>query len=363
MPHGKALLTRTLLYVGCYTHHSSVGIHVYDASDPDGVLVETSEVERVEHPSFLAVHPNGKVLYAVSETASIDGGGLVAFRIDPIDGSLSVIDRTTSQGAAPCYVSLDAHGRYVYVANYLSGSVAVYSLESDGRFRDLVAIHQHDGSGPSPRQDGPHAHCIVADPHGVAVYAVDLGADRIFRYGHDHNCAKQSFGLRDSLVLDPGSGPRHLAFHPKQPVAFLVCELDSTLITLGVDSATGELCRLHTRSTLPHGFAGESIGAEVRIHPDGQHVYVSNRGNDSIAVFRFAGLDEPLESLGHVASGGQTPRSFAVHPSGRSLIVANQDSNNIVSFRIEGETGIPQLRGGSHHASQPVSLTFVEMGL
>ncbi len=361
MARGDSRASRAVLYVGCYTHESSVGIRVYDASDPEGLLIETSEVMDVEHPSFLAAHPNRQVLYAVSETASDDGGGLVAFGIDPLDGSLSVIDRTTSQGAAPCYVSLDALGRFLYVANYLSGSIAVYALASDGRFGEVIAIHQHTGSGPSARQGGPHAHCILADPSGDSVYAVDLGADRIFRYGHDHHCAKQGFGLRDSLALDPGSGPRHLAFHPEQPVAFLVCELDSTLITLGVDSATGALSRLHTHSTLPHDFAGESIGAEVRIHPDGHHVYASNRGNDSIAVFRFTGLDQALESLGHVPSAGQTPRGFAVHPSGRSMMVANQDSNTIVPFRIDSETGIPQQRGGSCVASQPVFLTFLEL--
>lgn len=359
MTPGNSQPSRTYLYAGCYTNQSSVGIHVYNAANPEGPLVKTSEFSGVDHPSFLAAHPNGRVLYAVSETASDDGGGLVAFRIDPLDGSLSVIDHTTSHGAAPCYVSLDALGHFLYVANYLSGSIAVYALESDGRFGEVVAVRQHTGSGPSARQDGPHAHCIVADPSGEAVYAVDLGADHIFRYGHDHHLAKQRFGLRDSLALEPGSGPRHLAFHPEQPVAFLVCELDSTIITLGVDSATGALSRMQTHSTLPHNFAGESIGAEVRIHPNGHHVYVSNRGHDSLAVFRFTGLGEPLKSLGHVASAGQTPRSFAVHPSGRSLIVANQDSNTIVPFKIDSETGMPKSRGGSSVASEPVFLTFV----
>ncbi|NNF53960.1 MAG: lactonase family protein [Acidimicrobiales bacterium] len=361
MAHGEAVSRRIFLYAGSYTHQSSVGIRIYDATDPEGFLIETGQVTDIEHPSFLAVHPNGQVLYAVSETASEGGGGLVAFRIDPLDGSLSVIDRTTSQGAAPCYVSLDAHGRYVYIANYVSGSIAVYSLESDGRFGELVAVHKHVGTGPSQRQDRPHAHCVIADPGGDTVYAVDLGADRIFRYGHIQSGTEKGLVLRDSLSLDPGSGPRHLVFHPDQPVAFLVCELESTVSTFGVDSATGELNRLQTLSTLPPDFAGESIGAEVRVHPDGRHVYVSNRGHDSIAVFRFHGFGEPLESLGHVPSAGHTPRSFAVHPFGRSLIVANQDSDTIVPFTIEAHSGIPQQHGVSSAASQPVFLTFVEM--
>ena len=178
---------RTYLYIGCYTHESSIGIHVYDSSDAAGSLAKLGEVDGVEHPSFLATHPSGNVLYAVSETASPDGGGIVAFRVDQIDGSLTVIDRVSSHGDAPCYVSVDGDGRYLYVANYLSGTIAVYALAPDGRFGELVASHQHTGSGPSARQHGPHAHCIVPGPVVDSVYAVDLGTDRVSRYMHDRH--------------------------------------------------------------------------------------------------------------------------------------------------------------------------------
>ncbi len=358
---------RTFLFAGCYTHDSSVGICVFDASDPHGGLAELSQVEGIEHPSFLAAHPNGQVLYAVSETSSTEGGGVVALSIDSADGSLTMIDRVSSQGSAPCYVSVAGDGRYLYVANYVGGSIAVYSLAPDGRFGDLVAVHQHHGSGPTARQEGPHPHCIMPGTNapansGHSVYAADLGTDRVIRYAHDGRQHGDQFGPADELVFDPGCGPRHLAFHPEQPVAFVVCELASTIEVLGVEEETGRLTRHGSWSTLPDGFVGSSIGAEVRVHPNGRQVYVSNRGHDSIAVFAFGGPLEPLVPLGHVPSGGVTPRSFAVHPSGRALLVANQDSNSIVRFTIDPATGIPEQCADAYRVSQPVCLTFLEAG-
>lgn len=349
---------RTLLYVGSYTHESADGIHVYDASDPGGHLVELSRHDGIAHPSFLAVHPSAEVVYAVSETAGPDGGEVVALGVDPVDGTLRELDRVPSRGTAPCYVSVDRAGRSVYVANYLSGTVAAYALQHDGRFGELIATHEHRGSGPSARQDGPHAHCIVPGPAGDWVYTADLGTDRVGRYVHDRRPDGEDFRHEDELVLEAGCGPRHLAFHPDRPVGFLVCELDSTIVMLGLDSTNGRLTRLASHSTLPDDFDGESTAAEVRVHPDGRHVYVSNRGHDSIAVFGFAGEDVPLEPLGHVPSGGRTPRNFAVHPSGSSLLVANQDSDTIIAF--DARNGVPRQLDVAWTVSDPVCLTFSE---
>lgn len=349
------------LYVGCYTHESPVGIRVYDSSDPTGLLVERGGLEGIEHPSFLAVHPGGSTLYAVSETTSLGSGGLVACGIDPDDGSLTIIDRAASHGTAPCYASVDAVGRYIYVANYLSGTIAVHGLEPDGRFGELLAVHQHVGSGPSPRQEGPHAHCIRPGPTGDAVYTADLGNDRVGRYVHRRQGDVRGLELVDELALEPGSGPRHIVFHPHEPVAFVVCELDSTIVIVAVDPVDGRLTRRHSASTLPVDVVGDSIAAEVRVHANGRHVYVSNRGHDSIAVFGFAGPDRPLEPLGHVPSGGAAPRNFAVHPSGRSMLVANQNSDTLVPFGIDASTGVPRQLDATYDASQPVCVTFLEV--
>jgi 6-phosphogluconolactonase len=352
---------QTYLYVGCYTNEQPIGIHVYDWSDPAGRLIQRGEFEGVEQPSFLATHPSGHVLYAVSETAPPEGGSLVALRIDPVDGSLDIIDSAPSHGGAPCHVSVDAGGRYVYVANYVSGSVAVYALDHDGRFGELIATRQHCGSGPSARQHGPHAHCIVPGPVGDCAYAVDLGTDRVMHYVHETQHGDDAFVLHDELVLDAGAGPRQLAFHPELPVGFLVCELDSTIVTLDIDPTDGRVTRRRSCSTLPDHFEGESIAAEVRVHPNGRYVYASNRGHDSIAVFGFIESAERLEPLGHVSSGGRTPRSFTVHPSGRALLVANQDSDAVEAFDIDAATGMPRRVDVTYNMSQPVCLTVLEV--
>lgn len=349
-------MNTTHLFVGCYTHRSPAGIHTYAVSDADGQLTTRSSTRGPEHASFLAAHPHGRIIYAVSELD--DHGEVVALRIDPDDVSMTEIDRVPSHGSAPCHVSVDTTGRHAYVANYGSGSIAAYALEPDGRFGELMASVQHEGSGPHPRQAGPHAHSVVPDPRGSGFYAVDLGIDAIHHY--EHRLDGTGLRLAGTTTLAPGSGPRHMAFHPRHPLTFVVGELDSTLICLDVDQTTGVLHPSDTRSTLPDAFAGESIAADVHVHPNGRFVYVSNRGHDSIATFALSEDGAEVTMLGHHPTGGQTPRNFAIHPDGKSLFVANQDTNTIVSMAIEPTTG--RLSGGTVVAdvNEPVCLVFVE---
>lgn len=348
---------RTRMYVGCYTNVIPVGLHTLERSGPADRFSERSPVVGIEHLSHLALHPEGRVLYAASEAEPPRGGEVVAFGIDAGDDSLTLIDRVSSHGDAPCYVSTDADGRHLYVANYRSGTVAVHALSADGRFGDAVAVAQLDGAGPHPRQDGPHAHCIVVDPSGRSVHVADLGSDRIVRYVHT-----AAGGLRRAgeVVLAPGSGPRLIAFHPRDPVAFVVCELDSTIVVLDRDPTTGELTPRSVVSTLPSGFAGDSIAAHVEVHPAGHRVYVSNRGHDSLAVFAFDASDRTLVALGHVWCGGRTPRSFTLDPSGQTLLVANQDSGTIVEFALDPITGLPGEMATVAAVSEPVCLLALE---
>jgi 6-phosphogluconolactonase len=349
--------TGPLLVVGSYTNSSSVGIHTFCASETDGTLTPRSQTDAVEHASFLTPHPDGRTVYAVSE--SVDDGSIVALRLDPVDGSLTEIDRAPSHGAAPCHVSVDHGGRHVHVANYVSGTVAAYSLTTDGRFDRLAARVQHEGSGPHPRQQGPHTHSVVPDPHGHTLYVVDLGTDEIRHYASRPD---PSAGLRPTGVttLSPGSGPRHLSFHPRHAIAFVVGELDSTLTSFDVDRTTGELHFRQRRSTLPHGYRGESTAADVHVHPNGRTVYVSNRGHDSIAAFAFDEHDHDLTFIGHAPSGGRTPRNFTIHPEGDSMLVANQDSGTIVSVDIDPSSG--NLSGSTVVAQvdEPVCVVFIE---
>ena len=343
------------LFAGCYTHRSTVGVHTYLAGAGDGKLVEVNRFEGIEHPSFLAAHPGGRMLYAVSETSRFDGapgGGLVALAIDPADGSLHEIDRATSHGDGPCHVSVEPDGRRLHVANYGSGTVATYTLDEHGRFGAAASVRQHTGTGPTGRQVGPHAHCVVPGPDRRSVYAVDLGADRVVQTIDGE--------VVDEFVLPAGSGPRHLAFHPTESVAYIVGELDSTVIAARVDVATGRLSDPVACSSLPAGFDGSSAGAEVGVHPNGRFLYVSNRGHDSIAVFTLARPDTP-ELAAHVPSGGRQPRHFAIHPEGQVLVVANQDSDTIVPFRLDPASGELAPLGVGYAASQPVCLIYVEV--
>jgi 6-phosphogluconolactonase len=348
------------VYVGCSTGESRVGIHVFDLerTERGPTLVPRARVEDVAHPTFLTAHPTEPVLYAVSETVA---GALVSFHIDPADGTLVEWQRASSAGDGPCHLATD--GAHLYVANYTSGSAAAYTLLPDGRISDLVWSAQHRGSGPHVRQDAPHAHCAVPDPHRRSVHVVDLGTDRVVRY--DADPATGGFHHAAELALEPGSGPRHLAFHPHEPMAFVVCELDSTLVALridgSVDGPTGELVPGRTTSTLPDGFAGESLAAAVRVHPDGHRVFVSNRGHDSIATFAIGGPGEPLTSLGHVASGGTGPRDLAIDPSGELLLAANRQSGHIAGFALDDRTALPRPLGTVARVPEPACILVMEV--
>ncbi len=342
----------TLLFVGCYTNHSPAGIEIFGARE--GGLERLGELSMVENPSFLAAHPNQTTLYAVSETVDGHGSGgrLVRLSIDSASGSLTVEQRVTSEGDAPCHLSVDAKGELLCVANYVSGSVAAYRLDPEGRIGDRAFMHQPEPTGGSGRQEGPHAHCAVPHPHRPGFVVADLGHDRITHYG-------PSGVVHQQLELAPGSGPRHLAWHPTLPLGFVVGELDNTLTVIACDSHTGLFDVSGVVSTLPDGFAGQSLAAEVRVSSNGARVYVSNRGHDSIATFECA--NDALQLISHVPSGGEGPRHFAINSQGTSMVVANQASNNVAHFRLDSATGEPIRTDRSYQMSEPVCVQFVEV--
>lgn len=342
------------VHIGGTTHTTSVGIHVADLVVGRGVggdvsdvaLVPRAEVTGVDHPTYLATHPTRPVLYAVSETAP---GEVVAFRTDPA-GGLTEWQRAPSAGDAPCHLSTD--GVHLLVADYGSGSAAAHRLAADGSLDELVWSTHFDGSGPHPRQDAPHAHCAVTNPHDGSVHVVDLGTDRIRRFvvGPD------GFVPAGELVVAAGAGPRHLVFHPHDPVAFAVGELDNTLLALDVD-VDGHLTVRQVVSTLPDGFADHSLAAAVRIDPSGRRVYVSNRGHDSIAVVEYEAGDAPLTPLGHVPSGGAGPRDIAIDPTGSLLLAANQRSGDITAFDL-AVPGLPRPLGTIASVPEPTCIAF-----
>jgi len=336
-------LESELLYVGTYTEGGRRdGIYLVRMDLRSGELRQVGSVDAGENPSFLAIHPNSRVLYAVNEVEKYNGratGAVSAFAIARDTGALTRLGEQPSEGGAPCYVSVDRSGRVVLVANYSAGSVALLPIEAEGKLGKATSVVQHTGSGPiADRQSTPHAHCIVADPTNRFALAADLGADRVFVYHLDAEENKLRHVEGADAVMRSGAGPRHIAFHPTLPLVFVANELDSTVATLRFDAARGTLSPLETRSTLPAGWTGTNYPADIHIAPSGRTLYLSNRGHNSIAVFSVTATGAlTLDQV--VSTDGDWPRNFSLDPTGRWLLVANQRSNSIIVFGRDQESG------------------------
>ncbi len=331
------------VYIGTYTWNESEGIYVYRLDSSSGTLAYESKATGLENPTFLAVEPQGRCLYAVSEIHAFDGqpGGVVsAFGINPTTGELTYLNRQPSGGAEPCHLSVDATGKYVLVANYTGGSVAVFPIRENGELGEICDLVHHEGSSVNEeRQTSPHPHSVMIDPTNRYVFVPDLGIDNVMIYKLDLVNGKLIPNAQASVQVQAGAGPRHFDFHPNLRYAYLINELDCTLTAFAYEESSGSLKEIQTVSTLPDDFEGVSHCADVHVHPSGKFVYGSNRGHDSIAMFRIAEETGTLTYLGCESTQGKTPRNFALDSEGGFLYAANHDSDNIVTFQIDEETG------------------------
>jgi 6-phosphogluconolactonase len=331
------------VYVGTYTSGSSRGIYRLRFDLETGTLTPEGSPAETVNPSFLALHPGGRFLYAVSETGDTPQettGRVTAFAVDAATGALTALNDQPSRGAAPCHLSLDEDGRHVLVANYTSGTIAVLPIAPDGRLQPASAFVPHAGRGPrADRQAGPHAHWIGLDPAGRFALVTDLGADKVFVYRYD--AVQGTLAPHDppAVPLPPGSGPRHVAFHPNERIVYVLNELAATMTSFRYDGAAGTLTPVASAPTLPNDFQDDNLTAEVVVHPDGRFLYGSNRGHDSLAIFAVDGASGSLTPAGHQKTLGKTPRNFVVDPTGAFLLVANQGSDTVVVFRIDPATG------------------------
>jgi 6-phosphogluconolactonase len=349
-----------LVYVGTYTSRGSEGVYVYRLDPATGGLQPVAKSPRLNNPSFVAIDPKGRCIYAVREGGG-PGGAVVALARNPATQELTILNEQPSGGQGPCYVTVDREGRFALAANYGSGSVALFPIAEDGRLQPAGSVIQHEGSSVNPsRQKGPHAHSIVLDPANRFAYAPDLGIDKIMIYRLDREQGKLVPNDPPFAQCEPGSGPRHFTFHPDGKHAYVIEELSSTVTAFDYDAATGALKSRQKVSTLPQDFKGKSTCAEVQVHPSGRFLYGSNRGHDSIAVFAVDTKTGTLRSLGHTPTQGRTPRNFAIDPSGTFLLAANQDGNSIVSFRINPETGELTPTGQVCQVSMPVCVKMVK---
>lgn len=350
-----------LMLVGTYTGPSSRGIHAFRFNEATGALTPLGLAVETPNPSFLTASRDGRFVFAVNETASFNGersGSVTSFAVNGATGRLTQMSVQSTRGAAPCHLALDATGRVLAVANYTGGNFVLLPVDTDGRLGPAQTDLANAGSGPDPtRQEGPHAHMVVFDPTNRFLLGADLGIDRVVVYRFD----PQSLNLavaHAAFDVPSGSGPRHMAFHPTEPLLFVINELASTVSIFGWDDDGGALERRGEESTLPADYRGVSATAEIAVHPSGRFLYASNRGHDSITCWGLSS-DGQLALIDYVPTRGRTPRNFAIDPSGRWLIAANQDSNTMAAFAIDETSGRLTPTASLVDVGAPVCILFV----
>ncbi len=345
------------VYVGTYTGGPSRGIYLLEMDRETGALTEKGLAAETPSPSFLALHPSRPLLFSVNEIGTFGGkksGSVTAFAIDAKTGKLTELNSQPTGGDGPCHLVVDRTGKTVLVANYGGGSVASFPIGDDGKLGPAASFFQHAGTSiDKSRQEAPHGHSINLDPANTFAVAADLGLDQLLVYRFDPSTSKLSPNDPPFAKTPAGGGPRHFAFHPDGKHAFVILEMTSQIIPLGYDGEKGTFTLGEPVSTIPGEVPGNST-AEVRVHPSGKFVYVSNRGHNSIAMFAIDPKTGGVKPIGHQSTGGKTPRNFGIDPSGKFLLAANQDSGTVVVFRIDPETGLLKPTGHSAKVPMPV---------
>jgi len=366
-------MDRTLVYVGTYTdpilfgsgdvfQGKGEGIYIFELNEKTGALQLRHTTTGVTNPSYLTLHPRKGFLYAVNELKSFEGkpsGTVSAFAVDQRSGRLQFLNKKPTQGTDPCHVAVDQGGRTAFVANFMSGSVCALPIQTDGSLGDVSAFIQHKGSSvDQKRQSGPHAHSTVLDPANKFAFVPDLGLDRVMSYRLDLEMGSMTQNEIPWLQVRPGAGPRHLAFHPDGRHAYVINELDSTVMSAAYFPDRGSFQPMQTLSTLPADFAGASTCADIHVSPLGDLVFGSNRGHDSIAIFGVDQNTGRITALGYQSTNGKIPRCFGIDPSGAFLLVANQASDSIVTFWIDRSQRKLVQTGEITHVPTPTCLKF-----
>lgn len=359
------LLTASLhampVFIGTNTGGSgkSKGIYLADFDSATGKLTEPVLAAEYKNPGFLALNPNKPVLYACGQpNKELPGGvnSVAAFAIGS-DRSLKFLGEASVGGKGACHVAVDATGNTVAVANYGDGSFSTVKLAENGVPGEIATLIFNKGSGPNKaRQQGPHAHGVYFDKANKHLFMPDLGLDKVLVYPFDAATSKLGAPLAP-LATAPGAGPRHMAFSPDEKNAYIIDELDNTV--LATTYADGKFTTLGTVQTLPQDFSGGSTTAEIEVHPNGKFVYGSNRGHNSIVVYQRDPATGGLAFLQHAPCGGKIPRHFKIDPSGKWLICAHQDSNTISVLPLNPETGMLGAPSHTVAAPNPICLLFV----
>ena len=346
-----------MVYLGTYTYGESPSKGIYSSvlDVETGKLSKPVVAAEAKSPSFLEIHPDGRFLYAIG-----GGGNVCAYAINRGTGDLKFLNQQPSGGAGPCHVSIDHKGKNVLVANYTGGSASVIPIKADGRLGKPTGFVQHKGSSLNlKRQQGPRAHSINVSPDDRFAFVADLGIDKIMIYRLDVEKGTMAANEPAFAKVKDGAGPRHFSFGPKGKYAYVINELDCTITAFAYEAGSGALTEIQTISTLPKGYDGSNTCAEIRVHPSGRFVYGSNRGHNSIAVYRADTAKGTLTFVEYERAGINTPRNFNIDPTGKFCLVANQDGDNVVVFEIDRESGELEATGHKISVPKPVCVRFL----
>ncbi|MEG9298183.1 lactonase family protein [Mangrovibacillus sp. Mu-81] len=348
-------MTKFIGYVGTYTKQDSKGVYQFTLDTEKRELTDVKLAAEVGNPTYVAVSGDNRKLYAVSKEG--ENGGITAFSLDEQTGGLTKLNSHSTAGANPCHVSVGPDNRTVVTANYHTTEIQSYVTEGDGSLHSLVSNIEHTGSGPHERQEKPHMHYAGFTPDGKYVIAIDLGSDRIYTYSAENG----ELSEERKMETKPGSGPRHLTFHPNGKFAYVMTELSSEVLVLHYDEKDGRFSEQQYISTLPEDFKEVNDGSAIHISGDGQFVYAGNRGHNSIAVYKVNQDSGLLTFIEWTSTEGNWPRDFVLDPTGEFLVASNQKSNTLTLFGRNKNTGKLELLQSGVEVPEPVCVKFLNV--
>ncbi|WP_282141480.1 lactonase family protein [Cytobacillus oceanisediminis] len=340
-------------YIGTYTKGESEGIYSFVLDAESGRISDVKTAAKLDNPTYLTISQDNQFLYSVAKEG--ESGGVAAYRLDS-SGSLEKINSQVADGSPPCHVSVDTSVRNVFSANYHKGTVESYLTNEDGSLNPAVSVIEHRGSGPDSRQEKPHTHYAGLTPDEKYLVAVDLGTDQVITYEVNDGILKE----KSILSVKPGSGPRHLVFHPNGRYAYVMTEFSSEVLLLQYHE-DGSLVQKQAISTIPEGFTENNQGSAIHISSDGHFIYAGNRGHDSIAVFSVNPDNGELAFVEHTSTEGNWPRDFVLDPTEKFVIGSNQNSSNIVLYSRDENTGKLSLLQSDVMVPDPVCVKFLHV--
>lgn len=341
-------------YIGTYTRGESKGIYRFKLDTEKGIITDIEVASSLQNPTYLAISKDNKYLYSVVKEGK--QGGVAAFLIHHETKSLELLNIQVQDGAPPCHVNVDDENQTVVIANYHKGTVESYVV--NGELQTVTSIIRHKGSGPNEeRQEKAHTHYAAFTPDQQYVVAVDLGTDQLVTYALHNGVLTKVNELR----IKPGSGPRHLAFHPNGTYAYMMTELSSEIIVLIYHAENGSFQEIQSISTLPKDWSEESYGSAIHISADGRFVYAANRGHNSIALFQVNDMTGELQFIECTHTEGHWPRDFELDPTGTFLVAANEKSNNLALFLRDKETGQLKVLHSRIEVPEPVCVKFLHI--